>query len=174
MVLGEPSKSAAIRRLQFLVAHPSREHGGDLAEGDFGAPLVGLHVAGPLGLHLRQGADLHPISRRSTGRVWPSHADPVAGRHHQNVPGDQPGFEGPPAGPAVGARPSRDTRVAVDVVLGHTLLTKLVGKGLGVAAGGSLDALPAGPDVAVGRQARTIPLCDGLAQWEEASCMTVT
>ena len=39
--------------------------------------------------------------------------------------------------------------------------------------GGSLDALPAGPDVAVSRHAGAIPLCDGLAQWGNDSCATV-
>ena len=81
----------------------------------------------------------------------------------------------PTAGPAVGARASRDTHVAVDVGLGDALLTELVGLGFGVAAGGSLDALPAGPDIAVSRRhAGTIPLCDGLAQWGNDSCVTVT
>ena len=51
----------------------------------------------------------------------------------------------------------------MDVGLGDALLTELVGLGFGVAAGGSLNALPAGPDIAVSRQAGTIPLCDGLA-----------
>ena len=58
--------------------------------------------------------------------------------------------------------------------LGDALLAELVGLGLGVAARGSLDALPAGPDVAVGRHARTIPLCDGPAQRESVSSVTVT
>ena len=48
------------------------------------------------------------------------------------------------------------------------------GLGFGVAAGGSLDALPAGPDVAVSRHAGTISLCDGLAQWGSVSNVTVT
>ena len=55
--------------------------------------------------------------------------------------------------------PPEDTHVAVDVVLGDALLAELVGLGFGVAAGGSLDALPAGPDIAVSRHAGTIPLC---------------
>ena len=75
---------------------------------------------------------------------------------------------------ALRARASRDTEVAVDVVLGDALLTELVGLGFGVAAGGSLDALPAGPDIAVSRHAGTIPLCDGLAQCGNDSCVTVT
>ena len=62
----------------------------------------------------------------------------------------------------------------MDVGLGDALLTELVGLGLGVAAGSPLDALPAGPDVAVSRHAGTIPLCDGLAQWGSVSNVTVT
>ena len=68
----------------------------------------------------------------------------------------------------------RPGRHAVDVGLGDALLTELVGLGFGVAAGGSLDALPAGPDIAVSRHAGIIPLCDGLAQWGNDSCVTVT
>ena len=67
-----------------------------------------------------------------------------------------------------------EANIAVDVGLGDALLTELVGLGFGVAAGGSLDALPAGPDIAVSRHAGIIPLCDGLAQWGNDSCVTVT
>ena len=42
----------------------------------------------------------------------------------------------------------------------------VLGLGFGVAAGGSLDALPAGPDIAVSGHSRTIPLCDGVGNGE--------
>ena len=61
----------------------------------------------------------------------------------------------------------------MDVGLGDALLTELVALSFGVAAGGSLDALPAGPDIAVSGHARTMPLCDGLAQWGSVSNVTV-
>ena len=64
--------------------------------------------------------------------------------------------------------------VAVDVGLGHALLTELVGLGFGGAARGALDALPAGSDVAVSCHAGTIPIRDGLAQWGNFSYVTVT
>ena len=88
--------------------------------------------------------------------------------------GGQLGVESPPAGAAVGAGASRNAHVAVDVGLGHALLVELVSLRCRVAARGALDALPAGPDVAVSGHAGTIPLWDRLAQWGNVSYVTVT
>ena len=114
-----------------------------------------------------------PAVRRSTG--WSPASASRYGRwpRHQGVAAGEPPVEPTPAPPLLGARAPRDTHVAVDVVLGDALLKELVGLGFGVAAGGSLDALPAGPDIAVSLHARTIPLCDGLAQWGSVSNVTV-
>ena len=61
------------------------EHGQDLAEESLGAALVGLQVAGPLGLSLRQGPDLQPPVTKvadAPDGVRPAAAD---GHHHQGV-----------------------------------------------------------------------------------------
>ena len=46
--------------LKFLVCHPGREHHQHLPEEGLGTTFVGLQVAGPLGLRLGQGTNLHP------------------------------------------------------------------------------------------------------------------
>ena len=86
---------------------------------------------------------------------------------------DQLGVERPPAGAAGGPRVSRNARVAVDVDLGHAVLTKLVGLGFGGAAGGSLDSLPAGPDIDASRHAGAMPLWDTPAQAATVTYKTV-
>ena len=59
----------------------------------------------------------------------------VDGHCHQSISRDQLGVESPPAGAAVGPGASRNAHVAVDVGLGHALLTELVGLDFGGAAG---------------------------------------
>ena len=74
---------------QFLVGHPSREQGQHLAEEGLGATLIGLQVARPLGLCLRERADLDaPVPQLANGpdRVLPGPADAVDGHDSRVSP----------------------------------------------------------------------------------------
>ena len=94
---------------------------GHRPEEGFGAPLVGLRVAGTLFLGISQGADLHTaVAQLADGsdRIRPVPADAVDGHRHQGVPAGQVAVEPMPAPPLLGAGGAGDANVAVDAVQG--------------------------------------------------------
>ena len=108
----QPVPGPALDGLQLLIRHPGGEHGQDLAEAGLGAALVGFEVAGPLGLRLGQGMDLHPlVPQRADGPdgVLPGPPDAVDGQDHQGVAAGQAGVQAVLPAALLGASGAGDT-----------------------------------------------------------------
>ena len=150
-------------RLPFLISGPRHEASQYICDEGFGRIRVRLKPRYPGSFVWCKGPYSYPPGAQVPNRVngvQPAPANAVSGNHNQGVTCLESGVQRPPASAAVGAGPSGDADVSVNVGFGNGVLAELVCLGLGVTPRGPFDALPAGPDVSKDCHAGTIPLSD--------------